>query len=645
MLRTRDPGLTPIRRVKITARAALRLLAVPLGAALISAALHPSGALAAGNMLQNPSLETASATTPSCWREAGYGTNAYTWTHTTDAHTGTYAENLSLTSLTSGDRKLLSATDSGTCAPPATVGIAYTVTVWYKSSAAPRFYAYYRNSSGSWVFWKESSAGAYSASSSWTQKSWTTPALPSGATLISVGLGLEGGTGSLTMDDFSVNPAQASGPDTAVPSVPQNLTATAGDQHVSLAWSASTDNVGVSGYYVLRGGARIATVTGTGYTDTAVTDGTQYGYTVEAFDAAGNVSSASSTAVAAPADTTPPNVPTGLQATAGNGQVSLSWQASSDNVAVAGYDVFRNGTQVARTANTTYVDTGLTNGTSYSYAVAAEDAAGNVSGRSAVVSATPASAAPPLGGPNHFGTVKSGQGALPAGYPQPDGTCASKVRSVPENRPDNITANNTMPPNTGAKVPWGTGDDSFTLWPTERAYVTGHYTGTTDEILQWGACKWGLDEDLLRADAVNESHWHQLDIGDQSHCGYALGEGSYGLLQVQNACNGKLILGGFPDVQNETALDVDFTAARDRACFDGAFRGWMYDGLTVQQDIQQHESYSDPVPLTGDRGQDYVLWGCIGNWFSGGWWDSGARSYVASVQNYFVSKPWLKPGF
>ena len=79
-----------------------------------------------------------------------------------------------------------------------------TVTAWYKvpaGSANPRFWLYYRNSSGSWVFLTES--GNYPSSSTWTQASWTTPTIPAGATNISVGMGLIN-VGSVTMDEFGL---------------------------------------------------------------------------------------------------------------------------------------------------------------------------------------------------------------------------------------------------------------------------------------------------------------------------------------------------------------------------------------------------------------------------------------------------------
>ncbi|NUP46735.1 MAG: PHB depolymerase family esterase [Catenulispora sp.] len=88
-------------------------------------------------------------------------------------------------------------------------------------------------------------------------------------------------------------------------------------------------------------------------------------------------------------DTTPPSVPSGLAVTGvTSSSAALSWSASTDNVGVAGYRVYRNGTQVATTAGTSYTDSGLSASTQYTYKVAAYDAAGNVSAQSAAVTAT-----------------------------------------------------------------------------------------------------------------------------------------------------------------------------------------------------------------------------------------------------------------
>ncbi len=181
-------------------------------------------------------------------------------------------------------------------------------------------------------------------------------------------------------------------PDTTAPSAPASLTATAGNAQAQLAWNAASDNVAVTGYQVSRNGTLVASTTGTSWTDTAVSNGTSYSYTVKAIDAAGNLSAASNTATAtpvAPADTTAPSAPASLTATAGNTQAQVAWNAASDNVAVTGYRVYRNGTQVASPTGTSWTNTGLTNGTSYSYTVKAIDAAGNLSAVSNTASATP----------------------------------------------------------------------------------------------------------------------------------------------------------------------------------------------------------------------------------------------------------------
>jgi fibronectin type 3 domain-containing protein len=189
-------------------------------------------------------------------------------------------------------------------------------------------------------------------------------------------------------------------PDTTAPSTPTNLATTKNSYNeVDLSWTASTDNVGVTGYRVLRGGVVIATVATTTYNDTTVLANTSYTYTVVAYDAAGNPS-ANSNAVTITTpnvpDTTPPSAPTGLTATPGATQIDLSWTASTDTVGVAGYDVFRNSAKIATVTTTSFGDATVVAGTTYSYYVIAFDAAGNRSASSNVVTATNNSTPPPI---------------------------------------------------------------------------------------------------------------------------------------------------------------------------------------------------------------------------------------------------------
>jgi chitodextrinase len=195
----------------------------------------------------------------------------------------------------------------------------------------------------------------------------------------------------------SVSVTTPAAADTEAPTVPTNLTGVAVlTTKVNLSWTASTDNVAVTEYGVYRDGAQIATVDGdeTAYTDLTVQAATTYSYTVDAADAAGN-RSAQSTAVqvTTPAsdDTTPPTVPTGLTATAVTGtQVNLSWLPSTDNVAIGGYTIYRDGAAIGSTegTGTTYTDTSVVNSVTYSYRVDAFDLAGNHSAQSTATSVT-----------------------------------------------------------------------------------------------------------------------------------------------------------------------------------------------------------------------------------------------------------------
>lgn len=182
-------------------------------------------------------------------------------------------------------------------------------------------------------------------------------------------------------------------PDIIPPSAPTGLSTTpVSGGEIDLNWLAATDNVGVTGYNVYRNNVFVANVpSGLSYSDRGLIAGTTYSYTVTALDAAGN-ESAPSTAVngtTQPPDTTPPSVPTGLTVTnVTSSTVSLSWVASTDNTAVTGYKVYRNGNLISTAGTTAFNDSNLAPNTAYSYTVAAYDAAGNLSAQSGAVNAT-----------------------------------------------------------------------------------------------------------------------------------------------------------------------------------------------------------------------------------------------------------------
>ncbi|MBV1922608.1 MAG: fibronectin type III domain-containing protein [Flavobacteriaceae bacterium] len=194
------------------------------------------------------------------------------------------------------------------------------------------------------------------------------------------------------VEDYTVN-LQAGGGDTEAPTTPTNLTASnITDTTVDLSWNASSDNVGVTGYEVFQDGSSIGTIASTSATVTGLTSNTSYSFTVRAYDAAGNNSALSNTANATTtsgADTEAPSVPTNLTASnITDTSVDLSWNASSDNVGVTGYEMFQNGSSIGTTTNTSSTVSGLTSNTSYTFNVRAYDAAGNNSAQSNTANAT-----------------------------------------------------------------------------------------------------------------------------------------------------------------------------------------------------------------------------------------------------------------
>ena len=166
-------------------------------------------------------------------------------------------------------------------------------------------------------------------------------------------------------------------PDVAPPSPPARVSATPGPGEVALSWEAAADDVGVDGYEVFLGDEVAASVSGLAWVERGLPGGEQC-FAVRAVDRAGNRSAPSPPACAAVPDTTPPSRPEGLVASApGETSVVLRWQASRDDVGVAGYEVLRGGNAVARASAPAAGEEGLRAGTEYCYRVRALDAAGN----------------------------------------------------------------------------------------------------------------------------------------------------------------------------------------------------------------------------------------------------------------------------
>jgi glucose/arabinose dehydrogenase len=251
---------------------------------------------------------------------------------------------------------------------------------------------------------------------------------------------------------------------------------------VTFAWNASTDNVGVAFYDVYHDGQLMKSVTGLS-TSLTVVPGVTWGLFVNARDAAGNVSQASTTVPITPPqcapDTQAPTAPTGLTGSASGTTVTLRWTASTDNTGVRAYDIFRGGVKVGTVTGTgtvppatSFLDSGLAAGTTYQYYVVARDGQGNVSARSATVPVTTGAACSGVCAVTQVGTDTD----IPWGLVTlPDGTILYNRRDAH----DVIHLN----PATGAKTTVGTvpnventdGEGGLLGLAISASYATDHW--------------------------------------------------------------------------------------------------------------------------------------------------------------------------
>src|SRR5947209_4218997 len=188
-----------------------------------------------------------------------------------------------------------------------------------------------------------------------------------------------------------------------------------------------------------------------------------------------------------------------------------------------------------------------------------------------------------------------------AGPALSDAAAAALVtHSTWEPRPDNATANSRVP--TSAELAtYRANAENWGSCNNYHQYVTGNFTGTTDEIIQWAAYKWGLDPNLARAVAVYESNWHMSAVGDSGV--------SFGLFQIKKTFH----TGTYPLSTESTAYNADFWAAMVRYYYDGCAT-WLNDGTGG---------------VTYAKGD---LWGSIGAWYAGAWHTTGAESYISAVK-------------
>jgi len=230
-------------------------------------------------------------------------------------------------------------------------------------------------------------------------------------------------------------------------------------------------------------------------------------------------------------------------------------------------------------------------------------------------------------GPAYFHTLPPGA-ALPSGA-----QCARWVRARPiaENKGFNRRYNQTKGEPVGAGFLAGDEPQADQLIAPR---INGDFTGTTAEILRWAACKWGIDQDIVFAQAAVESWWRQTTLGDWESNGCPPGHGpgvdgkpglcpqSWGILQKRYPYEQS----SWPGIANSTAMNADTAYAIWRSCYDG-YETW----LNTVEHVGTYQA--------GDE------WGCVGRWFAGRWHTAPAQQYIQTVKKYLRERIWTQPDF
>jgi hypothetical protein len=205
--------------------------------------------------------------------------------------------------------------------------------------------------------------------------------------------------------------------------------------------------------------------------------------------------------------------------------------------------------------------------------------------------------------------------AKPVGWKPLSSSAAAKrvERSAWEPRPENRTENHTIP-----------GRAELATWRarSDMPYahlVDGRFTGTTDEIIQWAARKWGFRVDALRAVAALESWWDMDVLGDEGD--------SFGIFQVRRPyhCRGACAI-----ARDSTAFNADYYGGIVRAYYDGKM-GWLNSPDVTAENGARYES--------GD------FWASAGAWFDGRWHTPADERYVARARHYLRARVWEQPRF
>ncbi len=277
----------------------------------------------------------------------------------------------------------------------AVVGTVYNITIWARRGSP--------NNNPAFANWTGFSGFTTTLinSTNWTQYNWTLTATGTNPVMVAYAAPIGSAEGmEIFIDGISITAQGGGGGDTQAPTAPTNLAASnVQSTTLTLTWTASTDNVGVTNYNIYRNNNYIAS-TGNStptFNVTGLTASTAYSFFVRALDAAGNLSPVSNTinvtttSGGGGGDTQAPTAPTNLAASnVASTSLTLNWTGSTDNIGVTNYNIYQNNTFLTSTGgpSTSYNVTGLTASTAYSFFVRALDAAGNISTPSNTINVT-----------------------------------------------------------------------------------------------------------------------------------------------------------------------------------------------------------------------------------------------------------------
>jgi hypothetical protein len=426
-------------------------------------------------------------------------------------------------------------------------------------------------------------------------------------------------------------------------------------KHSGVSWA----NVYIDGIYLASTGGPIVWAS----TDSA---NGKHKIGAKAYNSSGTLMGSSSITVTAKnrGNPTPTLNPTPVSTPTPAGQVTISSPKSGANVSgtvsiavqyvapVSWLNFYIDGTWVASSPPYTYAwnSTGVANGQhaiavngyNSSNALVATTAMNvnvkNGSGPTPTPAPTGSATPKPTASPSSSATPY--YSLLPSGSALPsDSQCASGAAGDTfEPVPANAVPNNSMM--TSSDLSTYSSEASGGEGGAPGSYLTradGQFTGTTDAILKWASCKWGFDENVTRATAVNETHWRQTEIGD-------IGDGtSLGILQIKSSdypssCEAVASSQNTSEVTNpdcysylSTAFAADYKLAQQRACFEGQV------SYMIGEAPSGYAAYPKGTP-------EQMMWGCVGWWYSGHWYDSGALNYISQVQGYLSAQTWKQPG-